>query len=116
MLIYQILAIVVVLSLISVFSPIYLIRRKTWQMADEDLKKIDYEEWKKQIKSNAYIKLASREIWGLVLLSGYVINFQKAVAIGYGLLAIFVVILGVSFIVWGILGFRSEMKKFSEIK
>jgi aromatic ring-opening dioxygenase catalytic subunit (LigB family) len=61
---------------IIVFSPIYLQRRKLWQMADEDLKRIDYNEWKKQMRSNAYTKLGSRVIWGLFILSGFFFNFR----------------------------------------
>ena len=112
----QLILIFVVVSIAVIFSPIYLQRRKLWRMADEDLKRIDYDEWKKQMRSNAYIKLGSRLIWGLFLLSGFIINFQKVVALGFNWLTIFVFILGVSFIVWGILGFRHETKKLSGIK
>jgi len=116
MILSQILMIIVAVSLIVVFSPIYLLRRKMWGMVDDDLKQIDCDEWKKQIKSNAFIKLGSRVIWGLFLLSGFIINFQKIIALGFNLLTVFVFVLGISFIVWGILGFRWELKKFSAIK
>jgi hypothetical protein len=108
--------ILVGVSVFVIFSPIYFQRRKLWRMADEDLKQIDSDEWKKQLKSNAYGKLISRIIWGLFLLSGFVFNFQKVVAAGFNLPAVFVLVLGVSFIIWGILGFRSEIRKLSEIK
>ena len=85
-------------------------------MADEDLKKLDYEEWKKQIKSNVYIKMFSRIIWGLFILSGFIFNFQKVVALGFNWLSVFVLVLGTSFIVWGILGFRREMKQAEALK
>jgi predicted neutral ceramidase superfamily lipid hydrolase len=87
-----------------------------WLMADNDLKRIDYDEWKKQIKSNAYVKLFSRVIWGLFLLSGFILNFQKVVALEFNLFTVLVLILSVSFIAWGISGFRREIKKLSEIK
>jgi hypothetical protein len=106
----------VAVSLIIVFSPIYLLRRKMWRMADDDLKRIDYNEWKKQIKSNAFIKLGGRIIWGLFLLSGFIINFRQIIALGFNLLTVFVFALGVSFIVWGILGIRWELRKLNEIK
>jgi len=76
----QIIAILVFISFTVVFSPIYLLRRKMWLMADDDLKKIDYEDWSKQIKFNAFIKLISRLIWGLFLLSEFIFNFQKNVS------------------------------------
>lgn len=113
---YQIMIIVVIISLVIIFSPIYFIRRKTWKMADEDLKKIDYEEWKRRIKSNVYIKMFSRIIWGLVILSGFVFNFQKVVALGFNWSSVFILVLGISFIVWGIFGFRREIKQVENLK
>ena len=112
----EIIGIIAIVSIVIIFLPLYLQRRKLWQMADEDLKKIDYDEWKKQLKSNAYTKLISRIIWGLFLLSGFVINFQKIIELGFNWLTTFVFVLGVSFIVWGILGFRSELRKLNKIK
>lgn len=112
----QIIAILVFISFIVVFSPIYLLPRKMWQMADDDLKKIDYQDWRKQTKFNAYHKLISRLIWGLFLLSGFIINFQKVVAVGFNWFSVFVLVLGFSFIVWGILGFRIEMKNANKIR
>ena len=85
-------------------------------MADEDLKKLDYEEWKKQAKSNVYIKMFSRIIWGLVILSGFIFNFQKNIAVGFNWVSVFVLVLGSSFIIWGIFGFRREIKKIQNLK
>ncbi len=85
-------------------------------MADEDLKKLDYEEWKRQAKSNVFIKMFSRIIWGLVILSSFIFNFQKIVALGFNWLSVFVLVLGISFIVWGILGFRREIKQAETLK
>ncbi len=85
-------------------------------MADEDLKKLDYEEWKKQAKSNVYIKMFSRIIWGLVILSGFIFNFQKNIAVGFNWVSVFVFVLGSSFIIWGIFGFRREIKKIQNLK
>src|SRR5215204_3464128 len=109
-------AIFVIISIFVIFSPIYLQRRKLWRMADEDLKRIDYDEWKRQIKSNVYIKLFSRLIWGLFLLSGFIINFRKLVELGLNWVTVFVLVLGLAFIVWGIFGFRFEIKKVREIQ
>jgi len=109
-------SIFLIVSLVIIFSPIYLQRRKLWRMADEDLRRIDYDEWKKQMRSNAYIKLGSRVMWGLFILSGFIFNFQEVIALGFDWTTIFVSVLGVSFVVWGILGFRREIKKVSEIK
>ena len=109
-------AIFVIISIFVIFSPIYLQRRKLWRMADEDLKRIDYDEWKRQMKSNVSIKLFSRLIWGLFLLSGFIINFRKVVELGLNWVTVFVLVLGLAFIVWGIFGFRFEIKKVREIQ
>jgi hypothetical protein len=112
----QLILIFVVISICIIFSPIYLQRRKLWRMADDDLKRIDYDEWKKQKRSNAYAKLISRVIWGLFILSGFVLKYKEVLALGFSWTTILVFILGISFIVWGILGFRWEVNKVSEIK
>ncbi len=85
-------------------------------MADEDLKRIDYEEWKKQMRSNTYVKLGSRVIWGLFILSGFFLRFKEIVAQGFNWLAVFVFVFGLSFIGWGIFSFRQEIKKVGEIE
>lgn len=85
-------------------------------MADEDLKRIDYDEWKKQMRSNAHIKLGSRVIWGLFILSGFIFNFREIIAQGFIWATTFVFALGILFIVWGILGFRREIKRVRAIK
>ena len=111
---YDLIGVIAVISLFVITSPIYMQRRKLWRMADEDLKRIDRSEWKKQLRSNAYIQLFSRVGWGIFLLSGFIVNFREAVAPGFNWLTIFLFVLGVSFIVGGILGFRLELRNLSE--
>ena len=50
---------------IIISLPIYFQSRKISRMVNEDLKKINYKEWKKQIRSNIYTKMFSRIIWGM---------------------------------------------------
>ena len=109
-------AILFVVSFFVIYAPIYWQTRRISRMADEDLKKLDYDEWKKQAKSNVYIKMFSRIIWGLVILSGFIFNFQKVVELGFNWLSAFVLILGIAFIVWGIFGFRREIKQVESLK
>lgn len=104
-----------IITIFVTFAPVYLQRRKIQRMADEDLKRADYEEWEKQLKSNAYIKSGSRLIWGLFLLFGLVYNFQKVFALGFNWIITFVFILGIVFTVWGISGFRAEIEKVTKI-
>ncbi len=108
-------AVIFVISIFVIYSPIFWQKRRIARMADEDLKKLDYEEWKKQAKSNVYIKMFSRIIWGLVILSGFIFNFQKVVELGFNWLSAFVLVLGISFNVWGIFGFRREIKQMENL-
>ncbi len=85
-------------------------------MANEDLKKLDHEEWKRQRKSNIYIKMFSRIIWGLVIFSGFIFRFRQIAELGLNWLSVFVLIVGLSFITWGIIGFRRESKQFENLK
>lgn len=62
------------------------------------------------------IKMFSQIIWGLVILSGFIFNFQKVVELGFNWLSAFVLILGIAFIVWGIFGFRREIKQVESLK
>jgi hypothetical protein len=112
----ELFAVFFIVSFFVICSPIYWQRRRISRMADEDLKKLDYEEWKKQIKSNVYSKMFGRIIWGLVILSGFIFNFQKVAALGFNWLSILVLILGISFIVWGIWGFRREITQVQNLK
>ena len=112
----ELIAIIFIISFFVIGSPIYFQNRRISRMADEDLKKLDYEEWKKQAKSNVYIKMFSRIIWGLVILSGFIFNFQKVIALGFNWLSVFVFVVGLSFIIWGILGFRREIKEVQNLK
>jgi len=107
-------SIFLIVSIVTIFSPIF--RRKLWRLADEDLKRIDYDEWKKQMRSNAYIKLGSRVMWGLFILSGFILNLQEVVALEFNWTTIIVSLIGVSFIFWGVLSFRREIQKVGELK
>jgi hypothetical protein len=109
-------AIIFVISFFVIYSPIMWQRRRIARMANEDLKKGDYEEWRRQTKSDIYIKLFSRIIWGLFILSGFIFNFQNVVAMGFNWLRVVVLAFGISFIVWGILGFRREIEMFENLK
>ena len=56
-------AVFILIGFFIIYSPIHLQRRKNWRIADEDLKKTNFEDWKKQMKSNAFINLISRVVW-----------------------------------------------------
>ena len=95
---------------VLLFAGNYYYQRKGRRYADEMLKNIP-EEYNKQIKANAYRILISRIIWGLIFLSGVIWNFKQTVAYGFSRLTALVIVLGLFFIVWGIFGFRREMKR-----
>jgi hypothetical protein len=112
----EIIAVWAAVSVFVIYLPIYLQRRKNWRMADEDLKKIGEDEWKKQLRSNAYIRLVGRVLWGLFLVSGFIFNLRKTVAPGFDRLTVSVLVVGLAFIVWGIVGFRLQIKNLNAIK
>lgn len=113
----ELFAIFFIISIFVIASPIYFQRRRISRMADEDLKKLNYEAWKRQAKSNVYIKMFSRIIWGvLIVLSGFIFNFQTVASFGFSWWSFVVLVLGISFIVWGILGFRREIKQVEALK
>ncbi len=104
-----------IISVLVIYSPIYFQRKKNWRIADEDLKKIDKDEWKKQMKSNAYVNLFSRILWGVILLSLFAFNLQIAIS-QFEWITVFIVLLGALSIIWGIFGFRREINKLKEIE
>lgn len=112
----MLMGIVFIVTIFVIYSPIFWQTRRIARMADEDLKYLDHEEWKRHAKSNVYIKMFSRIIWGLMILSGVIFNFQKVVDRGFDWLSAFVLVLGIAFIVWGIYGFRREMKQLAGLK
>ena len=112
----ELLFFIAIISLLIIGSPMYLQNRKISRIADEDLKKINYDEWKKQFKSNIYIKMFSRIIWGLFILSGFIFNFSKIYAFGFQWVNVIVLLFGIGFIVWGIIAFRREIKQVQNLK
>ena len=105
-----------IVTLFVIFSPIYFQNRKISRMVEEDLKQLNYEEWKKHIRTNVYIKLFSRIIWGLVIVSGFIFNFSKIYAQGFRWINLIVLLIGLAFIVWGVFGFRREIKQVQNLK
>ena len=85
-------------------------------MALGDLKKINVEEWKKQVRAETVAKMFSRVIWGIFLLFAAVFNFLQRFTGGIDAHAYFVFLLGVLFIAWGVFGFRREMKSFKSLE
>lgn len=112
----EFLFIFLIVSILIIASPIYFQNRKISKMVEEDLKKLNYEEWKKHIRTNVYVKMFSRIIWGLIILSGFIFNFSKIYAQGFRWINLIVLLMGLAFIVWGILGFRREIKQIQNLK
>jgi hypothetical protein len=77
-------------------------------MADDDLKKIDSDDWEKQKKFGSYTRLVSRVVWGGVLLIVTLLNFRGYEDWTNRWLIIYPVS-GILLVVWGLLGFRREL-------
>jgi len=101
----KILPLIVTLVVLIIFSPIYFLRRKTMLMADNDLKKIDAEDWKRQKKFGSYTRLITRVVWGGGLITVAVVNPSDANSASWPILY---GLIGVILIIWGLLGFRVE--------
>ena len=100
---------IAVVFFLLVFLAQYYYQRKALRYADELLEKYPTE-YSKQIKANAYRYLISRIIWGVLFLSRVVLNYQQILVDGFNWITGTAAVFGIVFIIWGILGFRSEMK------
>ncbi len=107
---FGILAIVIVLS--SIIANYYY-QRKAKLYADEMLKQ-NPEEWNKRVKANSWRHLISRGIWGLFFSSFIYGVWSSAKPVIFSKL--FLLAVGIFFIVWGITGFRAEMKKLQDFE
>ena len=101
-------------ALVVIFSPIYFMRRKTLRRADDDLKKIDVDDWKKQKKFGGYVRLITRVATGGALLIVSVLNIvatdrQWMVWPGFHAIG------GLALVIWGLLGYRGEMAEIRSL-
>jgi uncharacterized membrane protein YfcA len=107
--------VVLAVAFLALFSQIYFWRRKTRQMADNELRKSDPEEWKRHLKFSSYVKLVSRIIWGGIFLSmsvAYMINTSKRdYYVANGLTAM----MGLIFVAWAIWGYRYDRSVISKV-
>lgn len=99
---------IILITVAIVFSPIYFLRRKTARMADDDLKRVDMEDWERQKKFGSYTRLISRVVWGGSLVAMALLNTRIYEGWMAGWL-IFCAVSGILLIVWGLLGFRREL-------
>lgn len=106
---------VLIITVAIIFSPIYFLRRKTARMADDDLKRIDREDWEKQKKFGAYTRLISRVVWGGILAIIGFLNIRVYDEWSARLLVVYIVS-GVLLIIWGLLGFRRELVEIGALK
>jgi hypothetical protein len=83
--------------------------------ADNLLKDIP-EEYNKQIKGNAFRYLIKRSLFGLFICSSFVWNFRAILESGLNRYIVIGLFCGVLSIIWGIYGFKSELKKLAELK
>jgi hypothetical protein len=99
------------LAFLIIYAPIYWQRRKLSRIADEDLRLLNPAEWRKQQRSNVFIRFVNRLFWGLFILSGLIFNFQEIIVIGIKEVTVFVLLLGIGILVWAIYRFRHDLEK-----
>ncbi len=109
-----ILVILTVIILVALPLVNHFYKKRADEFADNLLLEIP-EEYNKQIKGNAYRYLIGRNIIGLFILSSFVWNFKAIFALGFSWQVFVALFLGITSIVWGIYGYKSEMKKIKEL-
>ena len=82
----------------------------------DELLKTNPVEYNRQIKGNAFRYLIGGTIWGLLFLSGFILNFRAVIAYGLRWQTIVVFVLGVGCIAWGVWGYKKELRKIIELK
>lgn len=90
-------------------------QRKAARYADEILEG-NVEEFNKQIRGNAVAALARRSIWGLLFLSGIMLNFRAVWEHGFNRWIFVLLILAASCFIFAILGCRSELKRLKSLQ
>lgn len=90
-------------------------QRKAAHYADEILEG-NVEEFNKQIRGNAVATLTRRSIWGLLFLSGIMMNFRAVREHGFNRWIFVLLILAVSSFIFAILGCKSELKRLKPLK
>ena len=98
---------------LALFVVNYYYQRKWQNSVDEMLADIP-EEYNKQIKANAFRYLISRNLWGLLFVSNIYNIWKVESKIVY--FKLILVLIGLALIVWGIYGFKSEMKKIKDLR
>jgi NhaP-type Na+/H+ or K+/H+ antiporter len=110
--------ILVVFGLALLVSPFIVnayFQRKAGRYEDEILEdKVG--EFNKQIKGKAVALLIRRSIWGLLFLSGMILNFRAVLEQGFSWWKLVFPLLGIACFVSGILGYRSELKRLKPLK
>ena len=102
----------VALAIVSIgFLPIYTMRRKMRRMSEDDLRNIDLEDWKRQIKSNAYVRLITHNLWGAFSISWLIYNYQTIVTKGIDWSMSLIFAIGIIYIISGFVGYQTELKR-----
>jgi hypothetical protein len=101
---------VLVLGVIAFFSQAYFWRRKMQRMADNEIKRVDPEEWKRHVKFNRYVKLVSRSLWGSLFILWAVRHVIIMQSEGFLAFTFITTSIGTIFLTWAILGFRADTK------
>ena len=101
---------IVVAFFLLIFLAQYYYQKKSSCYADELLRDFP-KEYNKQIKANAYRYLISRIIWGVLFLSRAAFDYRQILVDGFNWINGTAIVFGIAFILWGISGFRAELKR-----
>src|SRR5215213_5863818 len=101
--------------LVSPFIVNAYFQRKASRFSDEILE-YNVEEFNKRVKAKAVAVLVRRSIWGLLFISGIILNFRAISERGFNWLTLVFPLLGIACFVFGILGYRDELKRLKPLK
>lgn len=102
-------SILIVTLLILITSPLYFQQRKLSRMADEDLERLDRDEWIRHVRWTSFSKLVTRLLLGVVLLY-FVLIEPGGLEIGNPF-HLFLTSLAIGMIGFGIYAFRRDRLK-----
>ena len=96
-------------------TPIYFMRRRTQNMADAVLNRINPADWKKQILFRARITFISRLLGGVLIAGGLAFKYEFINYRTGGFLILALLVGAASLIVSAFYGYRTDMRKLIEV-
>ena len=109
-----VLTLILIGGTIAIIYQVYTWRRKVEWMSDEDLKRLDAQDWQKQVRFRSYTRLINRSICALIFL--YFLVVPIAITGNISALPIISGVFSLCFIISAVLGFRYDRRLVNETR